>query len=272
MDDHRATRGEQLRSRRRDLDLPLRRERELHPHEVRGSLLVIDVRLGERGLANGTPERRPFAAVEQPSRPELEEDRLAEGAVLVGIRVVRVLEVRRHGDAGGELEQAVANRLNLLAAFLDERLAVPAMERLARLLLDGPFDVDSVPVEAERERDRTPEQALRAGDHVDHRVRHDGADVPRAARIRRWRIDHVRQLSGLRGKAIQVGLGLPSGEDRLLERRLPGFLLERRLSHGWPSRGEERIKALFRGRCRTVSRTSQPERQGLPKVYLYLEV
>src|SRR2546422_374253 len=164
MDDHRATRGEQLRSRRRDLDLPFRRERELHPHEVRGSLLVIDVGFCERGLTNGTPERRPFAAVEQPSRPELEEDRLAERAIFVGIRVVRVVEVRRHADADRQLEQAIADRLNLLAALLDERLAVPAVERLACLPLDGPLDVDPVPVEAEREQDRTPEHALRASD------------------------------------------------------------------------------------------------------------
>src|SRR2546422_9404082 len=87
MDDHRSARREQLRSRRRDLDLSLRRQRELHPDEVRGSLLVIDVRLRERGLAHGTPERRALAAVEEPLRPELEEDRLTERAVFVGIRV-----------------------------------------------------------------------------------------------------------------------------------------------------------------------------------------
>src|SRR6266705_372599 len=154
MDDHRSTRGEQLRSRRRDLDLPFLREWELHPHEARGSLLVIDVGLRERGLADGTPERRAFATIEEPFRPQLEEDRLAERAVFVGIVVVRVVEVRRHADADRELEQAVADRLDLLAALLDERLAVPAMERLARLPLDRPLDVDSFSVEAEREQDR----------------------------------------------------------------------------------------------------------------------
>src|SRR3989454_10715467 len=271
MDDHRATRGEQLRSRRRDLDLPLRRERELHPHEVRGSLLVIDVRLRERGLANGTPERRPFAAVEQPSRPELEEDRLAEGAVLVGIRVVRVLEIRRHADAGGELEQAVANRLNLLAAFLDERLAVPAMERLARLPLDGPLDVDPVSVEAEREQDRASEHALRAGDHVDHRVRHDGADVPRTARIRRWRIDHVRRLSGLRGKAIQVRLYPPRFQDVFLVGRLPRLLPEFRFTHRWAVESREPIKGLFRA-TRAGDLHTPPEASSPGAIYLYLEV
>src|SRR5207249_2791837 len=169
-------------------------------------LLVIDVGFRERGLADGTPERRALASVEEPFRPQLEEDRLTERTVLVGIRVVRVFEVRRHADTGGELEQAVADRLDLLAAFLDERLAVPAMERLARFLLDRTLDVDPVPVEAEREQDRASEHALRAGDHVDHRVRHDGADVPRAARIRRGRVNHVRRLSWLPGKTIDVRL------------------------------------------------------------------
>src|SRR5881397_2917380 len=231
MDDHRATRGEQLRSRRRDLDLPFRRERELHPHEVRGPLLVVDVGLRERCLADGTPERRALAAIEEPFRPQLEEDCLAERAVLVGIRVVRVVEVRRHADADRQLEQAVADCLDLLAAFLDERLAVPAMQCLARLLLDRPFDVDPVPVEAEREQDRASEHALRAGDHVDHRVRHDGADVPRAARIRRGRVNHVRRLSWLRGKPIDVGLYPPRFQDVFLVGRLPRLLPEFRFTH-----------------------------------------
>src|SRR5256886_10116007 len=95
MNDHRPAGREQLRSRRRDLDLPFRRERELHQYEVRGSLLVIDVGFCERGLADGTPERRALASVEEPFRPKLEEDRLTERAVLVGIRVVRVLEDRK---------------------------------------------------------------------------------------------------------------------------------------------------------------------------------
>src|SRR5437879_8501364 len=162
LDANRAVRREQVASRRRDLDLSLRRQRELHPDEVRGSLLVIDVRLRERGLALGTPERRALAAVEEPLRPELEEDRLTERAVFVGIRVVRVVEVRRHSDADRQLEQSVADRLDLLPAFLDERFPVPAVERLARLLLDRPLDVDSVAVEAEREQDRRTEHALRA--------------------------------------------------------------------------------------------------------------
>src|SRR5207245_4177701 len=109
------------------------------------------------GLADGAPERRAFAAVEEPFRPQLEEDRLAERAVFVGIGVVRVVEVRRHADADRQLEQAVADRLDLLAAFLDERLAVPAVERLARLLLDCTLDVDPVPVEAERKEDGAAE-------------------------------------------------------------------------------------------------------------------
>src|SRR5213594_1913549 len=231
MDDHRATRGEQLRSRRRDLDFPFRRERELHPHQVRGSRLVIDVRLRERRLADGTPERRAFPAIEEHFGPQLEEDRLAERAIFVRIGVVRMVEVRGHADADRQLEQAIADRLDLLAALLDERLAVPAVERLARLLLDGPLDVDPVPVEAEREQDRTPEHALRAGDHVDHRVRHDGADVPRAARIRRRRVDDVSRLPGLRGEPIQVGLGPPGFQDVFLVGRLPRLLPEFRFTH-----------------------------------------
>src|SRR5881409_2605168 len=99
MDDHRATRGEQLRSRRRDLDLPFRRERELHPHQVRGSRLVIDVRLRERRLADGTPERRAFPAIEEPFGPQLEEDRLAERAIFVRIGVVRMVEYRAFSQA-----------------------------------------------------------------------------------------------------------------------------------------------------------------------------
>src|SRR5207245_4354520 len=159
-------------------------------------------------------------------RPELEEDRLAERAILVGVRVVRVLEVRRHPDADGELEQAVADRLDLFAALLDEGLPVPSMERLARLPLDRPLDVDPVPVEAEREEDRATEHALRAGDHVDHRVRHDGADVPRAARIRWRRVDDVRRLSGLRGETDQIPTGPPRPQDDLLVGRFPRFLPE----------------------------------------------
>src|SRR5256712_2393825 len=187
MDDHRAARHEQLRPRRRDPDLPLRCQREFHPHQVRGSLLILDIGFGERCLADGTPERRALAPVEEPFRPELEKDRLAEGSVFVGVRVVRMLEVRRHADADRELEQAVTDRLDLLAAFLDERLAVPTVERFARLLFDGPLDVDPVPVQAEREQHGATEHPLRASDHVDHRVRHDGADVPRPARVRRGR-------------------------------------------------------------------------------------
>src|SRR2546427_8067288 len=162
MDDRRWARREQLRSRRRDLDLSLRRQRELHPDEVRGSLLVIDVRLRERGLAHGTPERRALAAVEEPLRPELEEDRLTERAAFVGIRVVRVVEVRRHSDADRELEQSVADRLDLLPAVLEERFPVPAVARLARLLLGRPLDGDSAAVAAEREEDRMTEHAPRA--------------------------------------------------------------------------------------------------------------
>src|SRR3989442_12779324 len=135
MDDYRAARHEQLRPRRRDPDLPSRCQREFHPHEVRRPLLVVDVGFGEGRFAYGTPERRALAAIEEPFRPELEENRLAEGAVFVGIRVVQVLQVRRHADADRQLEEAVADRLHLLAAFLDERLPVPAVDPLARLLL-----------------------------------------------------------------------------------------------------------------------------------------
>src|SRR5256712_11035538 len=190
MDDHRAARHEQLRPRRRDPDLPFRYQQEFHPHKVRGPLLVIDIGFGEGRFADGTPERRALAPVEEPFRPELEKDRLAEGSVFVGVRVVRMLEVRRHADADRELEEAVTDRLDLLAAFLDERLAVPTVERLARLLFDGPLDVDPVPVQAEREQHGATEHPLRASDHVDHRVRHDGADVPRPARVRRGRGGH----------------------------------------------------------------------------------
>src|SRR5206468_4771609 len=213
MDDHRAAGDEQLRPRRRNPNLPFRREREFHPDEIRGPLLVIDVGLREWCLANGTPERRPFAAVEGSFRPELEEDRLAERSVLVGIRVVRVLEVRRHADADRELEQAVADRLDLLSALLDERLAVPTVERLARLLLDRALDVDSVPVEAEREEHGASEHALRPGDHVDHRIRHHGADVPRAARIRRRRVPLVGWLFARPGAAIPAATGAPRPQD-----------------------------------------------------------
>src|SRR5712664_282623 len=122
MDDHCAACRKEFRPRRRDPDLSLRRQRKLDPHEIRGPLLVIDVGLREWRLADGTPERRPFAAIEQAFRPELEEDRLAEGAVLVGVRVVRMLEVRRHADADRELEQAAADRLDLFSALLDEGL------------------------------------------------------------------------------------------------------------------------------------------------------
>src|SRR5207247_11334057 len=102
----------------------------------------------ERGLADGTPERRAFASVEEPFRPQLEEDRLAERAIFVGVRVVRVLEVGRHADADRQLEQAIADRLDLLAALPDDRRGGPAVARLACLPLDGPLDVDPVPVEA----------------------------------------------------------------------------------------------------------------------------
>src|SRR5439155_11947352 len=70
MDDHRATGDEQLRPRRRDPDLPFRDEREFHPDEIRRQLLVVAVGLREWRLADGTPERRPFAAIEESSRPE----------------------------------------------------------------------------------------------------------------------------------------------------------------------------------------------------------
>src|SRR5207247_9936178 len=110
-----------FRRRRGKPNLAFRRRREFQPDEIRRPLLVVDVGLRERRLANGTPERRPFAAVEESFRPELEEDRLAERSVFVGIRVVRVLEVRRHADANRKLEQAVADRLDLLSALLDER-------------------------------------------------------------------------------------------------------------------------------------------------------
>src|SRR2546427_3439583 len=228
MNDYRPAGREQLWSRRRDLDLPFRRERELHPHEVRGSLLVIDVGFCERGLADGTPERGALAAVEEPFRPQLEEDRLAERAVFVGIGVVRVLEVRRHADADRQLEQAVANRLNLLAALLDERLAVPAVERLARFPLDGPLDVDSVPVEAEREQDRASEHALRAGDHVDHRVRHDGADVPRTARIRRGWGRRARAAGPVRGDTGTGWVGPSPAAGRAPRQKAPARVSWRR--------------------------------------------
>src|SRR2546426_12245012 len=72
MDDHRAARHEQLRSRRRDPDLPSRCQREFHPHEVRGPLLIVDIGFGERWLADRTPERRALASGEEPFRPEPE--------------------------------------------------------------------------------------------------------------------------------------------------------------------------------------------------------
>src|SRR5207247_4468802 len=121
-------------------------------------LLVLDVRLGEGRLAQGAPERRALAPIEEAFRPEFEEDRLAVRPVLVGVRIVRVREVRGHPDPRRELEQAIANRLDLLAALRDERLAVPFVERLAGLLLVRALDVDPGPVYAEREQERAAVQ------------------------------------------------------------------------------------------------------------------
>src|SRR5207245_3105303 len=135
----------------------------------------------------GTPEGRAFPAVEQTLGPQLEEDRLAEGAVFVGVRVVRVCEVRGHPDPDGELEETVPDRFDLLPALRDERFPVPAVERFPGPLLDRPLDVDPIPVEPEWEEDGTAEHALGPRDHVDHRIRHDRPDVPRAPRYGRRR-------------------------------------------------------------------------------------
>src|SRR3990170_1770502 len=232
MDDDRATRGEELGSGRRDRDVALV-EGEGHPDEFRCPLLVVDVRLREGRQADGTPEGRTFPPVEEVLRPELEEDRLAVRPVLVGIRVVDSPEVRGHPRADGELEEPVSDPLDLLSTGVDERLPIPLMEWLPGLTFDRPLDVDPVPVEAEREQHGLAEHPLAPSDHVDHRVRHDGADVPRAARVGWRRVDDVDRLSRGRVEAVEVRLRLPRGENLFLEGGLPGFLLQRRLSHEW---------------------------------------
>ena len=210
VDHHRATGREQLRARRRDRQVASAGEdRELHPDEARGAVFVLDVRLGEGRLAHRAPEGRAFPAVEESFRPKFEEDRLTEGAVFVRVRVVRVCEIGRQPHADRYFQEPVPDCLDLLAAFRDEGLPVPSMERLAGLLLDRPLDVDPVPIEAEREEHGPPEHPVRSGDHVDHRVRHDGPDVPRAARIRRRGVDHVDGLPTGRGERIQIGFRLP---------------------------------------------------------------
>src|SRR5439155_12204861 len=129
------------------------------------------------------------------------------------------------------LEEPVADCFYLLPALTDERFPVPPVKRLSCLPFDRPLDVDSIPVESEWEEDGTAEHALGPRNHVYHRISHDRPDVPRAARIGRGRVNYIDGPPAGRSESVEIRLRLPHREDSFLERRLPGLLLQRRLSH-----------------------------------------
>src|SRR3972149_201143 len=183
------------------------------------------LRRREGRLARGAPEVRTFPTVKQPAGPQFKEDGLAERTVFVGIREVQVPQVRGQARTRREVEEPLSDCLDLLSTFEDERLAVPLVEGLPGLLLHGALDVDAVPVEAEWKQDRLAGHPLGAGEHVDHRVRHDGPDVPRAARVRGRRVNRVDGLARLRGEP---------GEGRLRPPGLPDPLLKARVSRRLP--------------------------------------
>ena len=230
VDDHGATRGKELGPRRRDRDGPASLQREPDPRKLRWKLLIHDVRLRQGRLAGDAVEARPFPAVEEALVEQADEDRLAERAVLIGVRAIRVREIRRHPHPFRDSENALPDPRNLLAALCDERLAVPLVEGLRVLLLDRPLDVDPVLVETEREHDGLAEHALRAGDHVDQGVRDDRARVPVTAWVRRGSIDHVRGPS-LRRVRVERGLALPCSEELPLELGVPSIRGKLRLGH-----------------------------------------
>ena len=202
-----------------------RQHRKPHPDRGGGMVVVLDLRLGQRGLLDRRPHHRPQPAIQRAVQQEL--------ADLVGDRRLGRQVHRGVAIGPGALDAQAAELARLhahpvarvgaaLGAEVEDRNAVLVLLLRAVLLLDLPLDRQAMAVPAGDVVRVKPGHLARAVDHVLQDLVQGGADVQVPVRVGRAVMqDEQRPAgSGLPQLAPQVH-GVPAGEQsRLLLRQV----------------------------------------------------
>ena len=193
---------------------------EAHVDRRRSALLVLDLRLGERGAAVEAPVHGLVALVEMAVTDDLGECTQLLRLVARREREVRVRPVAHDAEPDEVLALHVHLLVRVLAAGMAERLRVEPLRVAAQRLLDLVLDRQPVAVPARHVgRIESVERARLDDDVLQHLV--DGvADVDRAVRIRRSVVQDEFRAVGRDGAQLLVdAMFLPPGEHVRLAAR-----------------------------------------------------
>ena len=242
----------------------------------RDDILIFDLGLGERGLFDGRPHHRLGAAIKHVVGGEFEQFAHDRGLGLIIHRQIRMVPVAADAEALELLALGVNPMLRIGAAFgaelLDRNLVLVELF-LAILLLDLPFDRQTVAVPAGHIGRVLALQRLGADDHVLEDMVQRMADVHVAIGVGRAVVEDelVAALAAFANLAFEVALQPFRQNQRLLLRQAglhrevglgqeDGVAIVRCVSHGAAALSAESRarKEIGSATIRTIIHTSLP--------------